>query len=67
MDSSSIDNESKVSAFNKFKRLLYKPCPWFSKIGRVSEHLNQLCVLLHECMPSLSQLLSIDNLLKNFS
>ena len=54
MDSSSIDNESKVSAFNKFKRLLYKPCPWFSKIGRVSEHLNQLCVLLLECMPSLS-------------
>ena len=35
MDFSNIDNHSKASAFNKFKYLLYKYYPRFSKIRRV--------------------------------
>lgn len=51
MDSSNADNHLKASAFNRFKRLLYKYYRRFSKISRVGEHLNQF--------------LSIDWLLKN--
>ena len=41
MDSSSFDNHSKASAFKKFRHLLYKYFPRFSKICKGSVHLNQ--------------------------
>ena len=65
MHSSSIDNQSKVSGFRKFKRLLCKHYPRFSKISTTGKHLNQFLMLLYNCVPNLSQLLSIDKLLKN--
>ena len=49
MDSSSIDNHSKASGFNKFKCLLYYPR--FSKISRV-EDLNQFLVVFYDCVSS---------------
>ena len=54
MDSSNIDNQSKESAFNKFKRLSCKYYLKFSKIGRVGEDLNQFLTLLSDCVPKLS-------------
>ena len=48
MDSLYIDNQSKASAFNMFKHLLYKSYPKFSKISRVGEHLNQFLMLLYD-------------------
>ena len=54
MDSSNIDNQSKESAFNKFKRLSCKYYLTFSKIGRVGEDLNQFLTLLSDCVPKLS-------------
>ena len=54
MDSSNIDNQSKESAFNKFKRLLCKYYLKFSKTGRVGEDLNQFLTHLSDCMPKLS-------------
>ena len=65
MNSSRIDNHSKASAFNIFKRFLYKYYPRFSKITNVGEHLKECFVLLHDCEPSLCQCLSINKLLKN--
>ena len=65
MNSLNIASHSKASAFNKFKHLLYKHYPGFSKISRVGEHLNRFLVLLYDCVSRLSQFLSIDNLLKN--
>ena len=53
MYSSHIVNHSKASAFNKFKRFLYKYYPRFSKINRTGEYLNQLLVLLHKIEPFL--------------
>ena len=65
VNSSNIDNHSKASAFNKFKCLLCKYYPRFSKISRNCEHLSQYFLLLYDCVPSLSQFLSIDKLSKN--
>ena len=55
MDSLNIDKHSKSSAFTKFKRLIYKYYPRFSKISRIGEHLNQFPVLVYDCVPNLSQ------------
>ena len=55
MNSSRIDNHSKASAFNTFKRFLYKCYPRFSKMSNVGEHLSQFFVLLHDREPSLCQ------------
>ena len=65
MDSLNFDYHSKTSTFKKFKHLLCKYYPTFSKICRSSEHLGQLLVLLYNCVPNLSQFFSIDKLLKN--
>ena len=65
VDSSNIGIQSKASTFKWVKRFLCKHCPRFSKIGRVGKHLNQILMLLYDCMPILSHLLSIGNLLKN--
>ena len=54
MDFLNIDNHSKASAFNKYKHLLYKYYPRPSKISKIRVHLNQLLVLLYDCVPSLS-------------
>ena len=64
MDSSNSVNYSKASAFNKFKRLYY---PRFFKIRRFGECLNQFLVVLYDCVPSMSQFLSVDKLLLNDS
>ena len=45
MDNAIIDNRSKASAFNKFKQILYKYYPRFSKISKIGEYLNQFLVL----------------------
>ena len=50
MDSSNIDNRSKSPASNKFKRLLYKYYPRFSKISKIGENPNQFIVLLYNCL-----------------
>ena len=55
MNSSRIDNHSKASAFNTFKRFLYKCYPRFSKMSNVGEHLSQFFVLLHDREPGLCQ------------
>ena len=65
MDSSNIDNQLKASVFNIFKHLLCKYYTRFFKIDRVGEHLNQFLMLLHDCMPILSQFLNANKLLKN--
>ena len=65
MNSSNFDKNSEVSDFNKFKRFLYKYYSRFSKISKSSKNLNQCIVLLYDCMPRISQLLSINNLLRN--
>ena len=54
----------KTLTFKKFNRLLYKYYPRFSKICKISAHLNQFLVLLYDCMLSLKRFLSIDKLLK---
>ena len=38
MDSSNIDNHSKVSAFNMLQGLLYKYYPRLSKISKIGAH-----------------------------
>ena len=53
MNLSNSDNHSKTSAFKKFKRLLYKYYPRFSKICKNSEHLHQFSILLYNCVPNL--------------
>ena len=65
MDSSNIVNHLKASAFNKFKHFLYKYYPRFSKISRVYEDLNKVLMLLHDCLLSLCDFLSIDKFSKN--
>ena len=63
MDSSNIYNHSKVSDFNKIvtPRIgFYR----FSKISKIGEHLKHFLVLSYDYVPSLSQFLSIDKLLK---
>ena len=65
MNSSNFDKSSEVSDFNKFKRFLYKYYSRFSKISKSSKNLNQCLVLLYDCMPRISQLLSINKLLRN--
>ena len=63
MDSSNIVNHSKASAFNKVKHLFYIYYPSFLKISKIGEHLNQFVMLLYDCVPSLSQFLSIEEIL----
>ena len=60
-----VYNQSKASTFNKSKCILYKYYPRFSKIDRVDEHSNQFLMLLYDCMPRLSQILSFEKLFKN--
>ena len=65
MDSSIIDNQSKVSAFNKLICFLYKYDLRLSKINKIGEFFNQFLSFLYDCMPCFSQFLNIDKLLKN--
>ena len=58
MDSPNLDNHSKASIFNTFKHFLYK-------YHFISEHLTHNLVFLHEFVPSVNQVLSIDKVLKN--
>ena len=54
MDNAIIDNRLKASAFNKFKQILYKYYPRFSKNSKISEYLNRFLGLLYGCVTSLS-------------
>ena len=65
MDSSIIDNQSKVSAFNKLICFLYKYYLRLSKINKIGEFFNQFLSFLYDCMHCFSQFLNIDKLLKN--
>ena len=65
MNFSHFDNHSKTLTFKKFKCLLYKYHPRFSKICKNNVHLNQFLVLLYDFVPNSKQLLSIEKLLKN--
>lgn len=50
MDSVNTNNQSKSSAFNKFKRLLHKYYLTFSKIDRVAKDLHEFIILLYDVM-----------------
>ena len=65
INSPNFDNHSKILAFKKSKRLLHKYCLRFAKICKNSAHLNHFLLILHDCIPNLSQSLSIGKLLKN--
>ena len=51
MDSSNVDSNSKASAFNKFKCLLYKYYNRFSKISIIGEHSKSIFVFFYDCVP----------------
>ena len=57
-----------MGGFEKFEKQLPSKenfYPRVSKISKVGEYLNQCLTLLYNCVPRLSQFLSIDKLLKN--
>ena len=72
MNSSKLDNHSKNSAFKKFKRLSYNYFPKFVKTYKNESNfssnrldINQFLIIFYDCVPNVSQFLSIDKLLEN--